>query len=190
MHMLRDVILTVLAHQPMTGYEIARSFDQVLSHFWHASHQQIYRELARLKGDGCVVFREVPQSGKPAKKLYSLTKEGRTQLQKWVAARAGPPLPRYDLLVKLLAGLMVNKPGIQREIARTQRETTAYRQQLRSMQRSCLDQPLESGYDAALYLALRRGLLLVDAQLAWLGEVSRFLSHGELKRKTRAGRMG
>ncbi len=65
--MLREVILTVLAHRPMTGYEIARNFDQVLSHFWRASHQQIYRELARMSSEGDVVFRAVAQSGKPEK---------------------------------------------------------------------------------------------------------------------------
>ncbi|MBZ5577981.1 MAG: PadR family transcriptional regulator [Acidobacteriia bacterium] len=180
--MLREVILTVLAHRPMTGYEIARSFDQVLSHFWHASHQQIYRELARLDADGCVVFREVAGAGKPAKKLYSLTKNGRTQLQQWVAAPTGLPRPQYDLLVKLLAGLMVNQPALRREIARVQGETAAYLKLLRSMHESCLKQPLRTGYDFALYLALRRGLLLVEAQSAWLREVSRFLSRGALKR--------
>ena len=84
--MLGDVILTVLAHRPMTGYEIARSFDQALSHFWYASHQQIYRELARLNQDGLVVYRSVAQSGKPDKKRYSLTSAGRAALRKWVVA--------------------------------------------------------------------------------------------------------
>ena len=180
--MLREVILTVLAHRPMTGYEIARSFDQVLSHFWHASHQQIYRELNRLHSDGSVVFREVAGSGKPAKKLYSLTKDGRAQLRKWVAAPSGPPRAHYDLLVKLLAGLMVNRPALEREITRVRTETSAYLDQLRSMEMRCLNQSLETGYDFALYLALRRGLLLVEAQLTWLGEVSGFLSSGEIQR--------
>lgn len=181
--MLREVILAVLAHRPMTGYEIARNFDQALSHFWRASHQQIYHELARLNGDGCVVFRAVAQPGKPEKKLYSLTKSGRAQLRKWVATPTGAPQPRYDLLVKLLAGLLVNKPALRKEITRVQGETTAYLKRLRSMYRQCLNQPLETAYDSALHLALRRGLLMVEAQSAWLGEVSRFLSNGELKRK-------
>jgi hypothetical protein len=85
--------------------------------------------------------------------------------------------------VKLLAGLLVNKPALRKEIARVQGETTAYLKQLRSMHRLCLNQPLETAYDSALYLALRRGLLMVEAQSAWLGEVSRFFSNGELKRK-------
>jgi len=185
--MLREVILTVLAHRPMTGYEIARNFDQVLSHFWRASHQQIYRELARMNGDGYVVFRAVAQSGKPEKKLYSLTKTGRAVLKEWVAAPTDLPRPQNDLLVKLLAGLMVNTPALEQEIARVQVATDTYLNQLRSMQEQCFGQPRETGYDHALYLALRRGLLMVDAQASWLREVSEFLSE---KRRTRARTSG
>jgi DNA-binding PadR family transcriptional regulator len=178
---LREVILTVLAHRPMTGYEIARNFDQVLSHFWRASHQQIYRELARMNGDGYVAFRAVAQSGRPDKKLYSLTRAGRTVLKRWVTAPTDPPRPQDDLLVKLLAGLLVNKPALRREIARVQVATAAYLRGLHSLEEQCRKQPLETGYDRALYLALRRGLLVVEAQAAWLGEVSEFLS-GERSR--------
>jgi len=181
--MLREVILTVLAHRPMTGYEIARNFDQVLSHFWRASHQQIYRELARMDGDGYVAFRAVAQSGKPDKKLYSLTKAGRAALKRWVASPTDPPRPQNELLVKLLAGLMVNTPALKREIARIQVATDAYLNQLHFMDKECRKQPLETGYDRALYLALRRGLLVVEAQSVWLGEVSEFLS-GEAPSRT------
>jgi len=181
--MLREVILTVLAHRPMTGYEIARNFDQVLSHFWRASHQQIYRELARMNGDGYVVFRAVAQSGKPEKKLYSLTRTGRAVLKKWVATPTDLPRPQNDLLVKLLAGLMVNTPALEKEIARVQIGTETYLKQLRSMHEQCFGQPMETGYDRALYLALRRGLLMVEAQASWLREVSEFLSK-KPRRKT------
>jgi DNA-binding PadR family transcriptional regulator len=177
---LRDVILTVLAHRPMTGYQIARNFDQVLSHFWHASHQQIYRELARMNRDGVVVFRAVAQSGKPEKKLYSLTKAGRAALKKWVATPTGLPHPQNDLLVKLMAGLLVSTPALKQEIARVQAGTAWYLEQLRSMQVQCLGRPLETGYDQALFLALRRGLLMVEAQLVWLDEVNKFLTSGKM----------
>ena len=84
-------------------------------------------------------------------------------------------------MVKLLAGLLVNKSALRKEIARVQGETTAYLKQLRSMHRQCLNQSLETGYDYALYLALRRGLLMLEAQSAWLDEVCGFLSTGRIK---------
>jgi hypothetical protein len=50
------------------------------------------------------------------------------------------------------------------------------------MEVQCRKAPLKTGYDYALYLALRRGLLLVDAQTEWLGEVEQFLTNGTLNR--------
>ena len=67
---LREVVLTVLARRKMTGYEITRTFDRVLSYFWRASHQQVYRELARLHAQHCVVYEAVAQTGRPDKKIY------------------------------------------------------------------------------------------------------------------------
>ena len=86
------------------------------------------------------------------------------------------------LLMKLMAGLLVNKPGLEREIGQVQTENTLYLKQLRTMDENCRKQPLQTGYDYGLYLALRRGLLLVEAQTLWLDEVKHFLSSGELKR--------
>jgi hypothetical protein len=53
---------------------------------------------------------------------------------------------------------------------------------LRAMQRECLRG--RSGWtehDQILYLTLRRGLLLGQAQLRWLGEVSEFIDNGKLR---------
>ena len=49
--------------------------------------------------------------------------------------------------------------------------------------REYLKQPVAkmSDYDRMLYLALRRGLLLVRAQDVWLAEVDEFLNSGRLR---------
>src|SRR3984893_14430046 len=46
---LGDAILVCLTERPMTGYELAKTFDASIGYFWRADHQQIYRELARLR---------------------------------------------------------------------------------------------------------------------------------------------
>ena len=45
--------------------------------FWKTDHQQIYRELSKLRDRGHIVGREVVQTGKPNKLVYTLTDEGR-----------------------------------------------------------------------------------------------------------------
>ena len=67
---LRHAILGLLARQPSTGYDLARLFDLSLRTTWHASHSQIYPELARLEEAGMV---EVVGHG-PRRKTTRLSK--------------------------------------------------------------------------------------------------------------------
>jgi len=71
--------------------------------FWKADHQQIYRELSRLRDKGHIQGREVVQSGKPNKLVYTLTVEGRTALRHWATRPSVPPSIKDDLLVRLYA---------------------------------------------------------------------------------------
>jgi DNA-binding PadR family transcriptional regulator len=87
----------------MTGYELAKTFDASIGFFWKADHQQIYRELSRLRDKGHVQGREVVQTGKPNKLVYTLTAEGRAALKHWAARPSVPPSIKDDLLVRLYA---------------------------------------------------------------------------------------
>jgi DNA-binding PadR family transcriptional regulator len=87
----------------MTGYELAKTFDASIGFFWKANHQQIYRELTRLRDRGHIQGREVVQSGKPNKLVYTLTPEGRAALRHWAARPSVPALIKDDLLVRLYA---------------------------------------------------------------------------------------
>jgi DNA-binding PadR family transcriptional regulator len=100
---LGDAILACLTERPMTGYELAKTFDSSIGFFWKADHQQIYRELSRLRDKGHIQGREVVQSGKPNKLVYTLTPEGRAALRHWAARPSSPPSIKDDLLVRLYA---------------------------------------------------------------------------------------
>ena len=100
---LGDAILVCLTERPMTGYELAKTFDSSIGFFWKADHQQIYRELTRLREKGQVQAREVVQSGKPNKLVYTLTPEGRAALRHWAARPSSPPSIKDDMLVRLCA---------------------------------------------------------------------------------------
>ena len=100
---LGDAILACLTERPMTGYELAKTFDASIGFFWKANHQQIYRELTRLRERGHIQGREIVQSGKPNKLVYTLTPEGRAALRHWAAWPSVPPSIKDDLLVRLYA---------------------------------------------------------------------------------------
>ena len=100
---LGDAILACLTERPMTGYELAKTFDSSIGFFWKADHQQIYRELSKLRDRGHIQGREVVQSGKPNKMVYTLTSEGKAALRHWAARPSSPPSIKDDLLIRLYA---------------------------------------------------------------------------------------
>jgi DNA-binding PadR family transcriptional regulator len=100
---LGDAILACLTERPMTGYELAKTFDSSIGFFWKADHQQIYRELAKLRERGHIQGREVVQTGKPNKLVYTLTSEGKAAFRHWAARPSTPASIKDDLLIRLYA---------------------------------------------------------------------------------------
>ena len=178
---LREVILTVLARGEMTGYEITKDFEAVYVHFWRASHQQVYRELARLSKEGQVTVKVVAQQSRPDKKVYAITKRGLEELKRWIVGPTEPPRAQYDLLVKLLGSHVVDGRAFQRELDRIRARAEEWMNELRIMRRECLrTRPTWSEHDKILYLTLRRGLILGQAQSKWLAEVSEYIDSGKV----------
>ena len=56
---LEHAILVALAERAGTGYELARRFDKSIGQFWTATHQQIYKVLARMESDGWLAVTHV-----------------------------------------------------------------------------------------------------------------------------------
>src|SRR5262249_14748074 len=100
---LADAILACLTERPMTGYELVKTFDASICYVWKADHQQIYRELSKLRDRGHVQAQEVVQTGKPNKLVYTLTDDGKVALRHWAARPSVPPSIKDDLLVRLYA---------------------------------------------------------------------------------------
>ena len=92
---LGEAILVCLTERPMSGYDLAKNFDASIGFFWRASHQQIYRELGKLREKGFVERQEIRQSGKPNRILHTITPHGRTALFNWSKK---PCLPNWTRL--------------------------------------------------------------------------------------------
>jgi PadR family transcriptional regulator, regulatory protein AphA len=80
---LRHAVLGMLAVEPSTGYELTQRFEVSLANAWHASHSQIYPELARLQAEGMV---EVVGEGARRSRTYAVTPAGRRELRDWLLA--------------------------------------------------------------------------------------------------------
>lgn len=74
---LKFGLLGLLYDKPMTGYELMKFFNRSLRHFWNAQTSQIYRDLSKLEDGGYLTSEEEEQSGRPNKKIYTISKLGK-----------------------------------------------------------------------------------------------------------------
>lgn len=81
---VKHLFLAILSRQPMHGYDLKNTFEQMVSNQWSLNFGQVYTTLTRLERDGLVKSQEVRSEDKLDKKVYSLTEEGKEQLNQWL----------------------------------------------------------------------------------------------------------
>ncbi|GAA1251398.1 PadR family transcriptional regulator [Kitasatospora nipponensis] len=114
---LPHAILTALLEKPSSGLEVTRRFDKSIGFFWSATHQQIYRELAKLEQAGLI--RAIPQPpSRGQRKEYEVLAPGREALAAWVGEQQEPKQVRDALLLRLRAAAVVEAPGLAAELRR------------------------------------------------------------------------
>ncbi len=97
------VILGLLSHEELTGYEIKKRMDSVLHYFWGASYGSIYPTLRELCEKGLATVRGCVQSGRE-KRVYTITAAGREYLNLWLRLPVQKDEIRYETLLKLFFG--------------------------------------------------------------------------------------
>jgi DNA-binding PadR family transcriptional regulator len=81
--LINNAILGLLSYRPMTGYEIKKIIQDSSYMHWSGNNNQIYKALLELAEDGFVTGELELQEKSPAKKIYTITEEGRNELKDW-----------------------------------------------------------------------------------------------------------
>ncbi|NGO74915.1 PadR family transcriptional regulator [Streptomyces sp. YC504] len=190
---LDHAILVSLLEKPGSGYELARRFERSIGYFWTATHQQIYRVLKRMEGDGWVDVRDVPQHGRPDKKEYSVADAGRAALSAWLAAPIEPESVRHDLAVKIRGAAFDDPAALVGEVERhRQVHTDRLAHYLAGEARDFGEPPAEGGPSAAdgpldaerelQHVVLRGGIAYERMMIVWLDDVLATLGRFETAR--------
>ena len=74
------VILGLLAHEDLTGYDIKKNIDGSISFFWKGSFGSIYPALSDMEMQGLIKRNRSDNSGGREKITYHLTKKGKDEM--------------------------------------------------------------------------------------------------------------
>jgi len=100
-------LLGLLEGSSRHGYDLKRSYDRRFGEVKPIRFGQVYRTLAQLERDGRVAVVGVEAGAGPDRKRYSITPDGVTDLDAWLAEPEEPqPQLQSVLFTKVLLALM------------------------------------------------------------------------------------
>ena len=172
------VILGLLSHEELTGYEIKKRMDTTLRYFWSASYGSIYPALNDLVNRGLATKREDAENRRN-KLIYTITDEGRNYLKKWLTLPVEKDELRYETLLKLFFG---NEQGAEQAIAHIKAFQEKFEQELLHLLNieKILNENLNEDTTHKYYLlTVQFGIKTYRTYLEWCKEAETFLSDNE-----------
>lgn len=164
------LILGLLDLAPMTGYDLKKTFDGSVAHFWTADQAQIYRTLSKLVDEEAVEVRVVRQAGRPDRREHHITDTGRRALADWLAS----PLERERIREPFVARMFFagrEEPAVTQQLL-TQRRAETERRILELQQ---LPRPAGNRAERLRTATLDHGIRQFEAELAWIDDLEELL---------------
>lgn len=187
--LLDHAILGFLNYGPFSGYDLKKTFDRSVRHFWHADQSQIYQTLTRLVGQGHVVVELVVQEARPNRKLHRITDEGRQELRRWLSEKRAEEVMRKPFLVQsFFAGMLSDEEIIELFEARAQE----LRDRLETFEALAAELVEGKGQQGPpreqffWYLTLDNGVWNTQAELDWIEDA---ITRIQKKEYTKGGRV-
>src|SRR3954454_7610081 len=153
-------LLSLLAREPMHGYQLRTEFDAATGATWPLNIGQVYTTLNRLERDGFV--EAVGES--EGRVTYRITEQGHAEVNSWFEQPVPrESRPRDELAIKL--ALALTTPGIDvHRVVQVQRTQT-----LRSLQEyTRLKAGADPIADAAWLLVVEAMIFQAEAEVRWL----------------------
>lgn len=170
------VILGLLFHEDLTGYDIKKRIDGAISFFWKGSFGSIYPSLNALAEAGLIVKTEKSDSSAGREKIYyAITDSGKTELLNWLKDSKAVNDLKYETLLKVFFGgaggvqiTLKTIENFERKIAEDLTVLKVYRDNLAG----ALSNPDHLYY----YLTVSFGVETYEGYLRWCSEAKRLLA--------------
>jgi len=170
------VILGLLSHENLTGYDIKKRIDNGIKFFWKGSFGNIYPSLSDMEKDGRVKrFPLLEQSGGREKIQYSITDKGREALREWLTVNKSTNDLKYETLLKLFFGANV-KPQITYDTILSFEEDIKIELAILKSFKTNLEKVIDNSDHLYYYLTVSFGVKSYEAYLRWCDEAKKILS--------------
>ena len=168
------VILGLLFHEDLTGYDIKKRIDGGISFFWKGSFGSIYPALADMEKSGYVEKQRAETQGRREKILYHITDKGTDALKDWLNAEQAANDMKYETLLKLYFGGAEDKDAALKNIGFFEEQVKADLAVLQAYKEN-LEKVLDQKDHVYYYLTVTFGIDTYEAYLKWCGRAKKTL---------------
>lgn len=171
------VILGLLSHEQLTGYDIKKRIDGAISFFWNGSFGNIYPTLKELEINGFITRKEAPSDGRE-KISYKITPSGKKVLKNWIKDEQASNELKYETLLKLFFGGVEKRDITYHNIEVFEDKIRDDLELLRSYAK-VLEKDLDNDDHLHYYLTISFGIESYEAYLKWCSKAKKMLGKGE-----------
>lgn len=169
-------VLGLLMFGNKHGYEIRQNLSHGLGDALYLGMSQTYALLRGLEDEGDLVSRQEIQATRPARKVYSITPEGRERFLSWVAEPVVHIRDlRLEFLVKLYFTRDLGLQGLTEFIGKQLKVCQHKLNEIRQKHKAC-----QGEYER---LVLQYRMLQIDAAITWLNNLRKAFGNQGGKRK-------
>jgi DNA-binding PadR family transcriptional regulator len=156
-------LLGLLHEADRHGYDLKQTYDRRFGATRPLRFGQVYRTLAQLQRDGLITIVGVESGAGPDRKRYSITAEGVTDLERWLAEPEEPqPQLQTVLFQKVVLALLSGKPAEEYLDAQRASHLAAMRELTTARRNASLQDGLLIDYQ----------LFHIEADLRWIDHAS------------------
>lgn len=171
------VILGLLSHEDLTGYDIKKRLDGAIGFFWKGSFGNIYPALTTMEKEGLVSKKKNSKTGGREKIPYHITKQGIKALQAWLQEEQTSNELRYETLLKLYFGGSADRSLAIRNIQIFEEDVKRNLTVL-NMYKDNLEKVLDEEDHIFYYLTVTFGIDTYEAYLKWCAKAKKLLRDG------------
>ncbi len=168
------VILGLLFHEDLTGYDIKKRLDGAIGFFWKGSFGNIYPALTSMEKEGLVKKKKSPAAGGRERIPYHITRQGIEALTAWLKEEQASNELRYETLLKLYFGGAADRSITIRNIQIFE-EDVRHNLAVLNMYKENLEKAMDEEDHIFYYLTVTFGIDTYEAYLKWCARAKRML---------------
>jgi DNA-binding PadR family transcriptional regulator len=162
---VKTVCLGMLTWGEASGYDLKKVFESSFAHCFAAGFGSIYPALASLAEQGLVDCTEIPQEGKPDRKVYAITESGREYLLRELDNPAPSHKIRSEFLATMCFSHLMAPQQIQAVLDSRIADAEQSLKQLDEFEASCTQ-----GWPTGVKFSLDFGRTMLNAMKAFVEE--------------------